>query len=115
MVTTQAPGVALLSVPDPVWAEAARREAVLRPLLEASRLSRHEVAAAALALELSAPRVYSLLRVFRSNPVTASLLPRKPGQAKGASRLGAAAEERIEAAITAVYMGSPHRLLKTAR
>ena len=96
MARTQAPGTPLLLVLDPVWAEAARREAVLRPLSDASRLSRHEVEAAARDLKLSAPRVYSLLRAFRVKPVTASLLPRKPGQAKGATRLEAAVEQRIE-------------------
>lgn len=104
MASTPMPGAPLLSVPDLVWAEAARREAVLRPLSDAARLSRHAVEAAARDLKLSAPRVYSLLRVFRSNPVTASLLPRKPGQAKGAGRLEAMVEQRIEAAIEAVYL-----------
>ena len=72
MASTPVPGAPLLSVPDPVWAEAARREAVLRPLSDAARLSRHAVEAAARDLKLSAARVYSLLRVFRSNPVTTS-------------------------------------------
>ena len=104
MTRTQAPATPLLSVSDAVWTEAARREAVLRPLSDAAHLSRQEVEAAARDLNLSIPRVYNLLRVFRSNPVTTSLLPRKPGQAKGAGRLNAAVEQRIEAAIDAVYL-----------
>ena len=85
MTRTQAPTTPLLSVSDAVWTEAARRETVLRPLSDANHISRKEVEAAARDLKLSIPRVYSLLRVFRSNPVTASLLPRKPGQAKAAA------------------------------
>ncbi len=79
MASTPVPGVPLLSVPDPVWAEAARREAVLRPLSDAPRLSRHTVEAAARNLKLRASRVYNLLCAFRANPVTAALLPRRPG------------------------------------
>ncbi len=85
MTRTQAPATPLLSVSDAVWTEAARREAVLRPLSDAAHLSRKEVEAAARDLNLSIPRVYSLLCVFRSNPVTTSLLSRKPGQAKAAA------------------------------
>ncbi|HEY0207400.1 MAG TPA: hypothetical protein VGC15_25005 [Acetobacteraceae bacterium] len=85
MTRTQAPATPLLSDSDAVWTEAARREAVLRPLSDAAHLSRKEVEAAARDLKLNIPRVYGLLRVFRSNPVTTSLLPRKPGQAKPAA------------------------------
>ncbi len=113
MATTQEPAAPLLTVPDANWAEATRREAVLRPLSRASRLGRHAVEEAARALELSPPRIYDLLRAFRANPVTASLLPRKPGQAKGAKRLGAALEKQIEAAIEDVYLKRERPTLKT--
>lgn len=113
MAITQKSAAPLLSVSDPDWAEAARREAVLRPLSKASRLGRHVVEEAARSLELSPPRIYDLLRAFRADPVTASLLPRKPGQAKGTKRLGAAVEEQIEAAIAAVYLKRERPTLKT--
>ncbi len=112
MASTQESGTPLLSVSDASWTEAARREAVLRPLSEAPRLSRPLVEAAARALALSPQRIYDLLRSFRANPVTASLLSRKPGQAKGAQRLGAALEVQIEAAIETVYLKRERPTLK---
>lgn len=75
---------------DEAWTEAVRREAVIRPLAAAPRLSKAAVGVAARALGLSAPRVYGLLRVFRRQPVTASLLPTQPGPAKGTLRLAGA-------------------------
>jgi len=112
MASTQESGTPLLSVSDASWTEAARREAVLRPLSEVPRLGRPAVEAAARALSLSPPRIYDLLRSFRANPVTASLRSRKPGQAKGAQRLGAALEAQIEAAIEAVYLKRERPTLK---
>jgi len=112
MASTQESRTPLLAVSDASWTEAARREAVLRPLSEAPRLSRAMVEAAARALALSPQRIYGLLRSFRANPVTASLLSRKPGQAKGAQRLGAALEVQIEAAIEAVYLRRERPTLK---
>ncbi len=112
MASTQESGTPLLSVSDASWTEAARREAVLRPLSVVPRLGRPAVEAAARALALSPPRIYDLLRSFRANPVTASLLSRKPGQAKGAQRLGAALEVQIEAAIEAVYLKRERPTLK---
>lgn len=64
MPSTPAPGAPLLSVPDLVWAEAAQREAVLRPLSDAPRLSRHAVETAARDLKLSPPRIYTPLAVL---------------------------------------------------
>jgi putative transposase len=55
-------------------------------------------------LGLSNRRIYGLLDSFRQNPVTASLLPRKPGPKKGARQLNAAVDARIEAAIDEVYL-----------
>jgi putative transposase len=89
---------------DEAWAEAVRREAVIRPLAAAPRLSKAAVGVAARALGLSAPRVYGLLRVFRRQPVTASLLPTQPGPTKGTRRLAGAIEAKIDAAIEAVYL-----------
>ena len=41
---------------------------------------------------------------FKQNPVTASLLPRKPGPKKGARQLDAKVDAQIEAAINEVYL-----------
>ncbi len=103
MARTKLSRMPLLSAPDATWAEAVRREAVLQPLSGVSRLGRAAVDTAARALNLSAPRIYDLLRIFQANPVRASLLPRKPGQAKGAGRLSTAIEGQIEAAISNVF------------
>jgi hypothetical protein len=89
---------------DEAREEAVRREAVIRPLAAAPRLSKAAVGVAARALGLSAPRVYGLLRVFRRQPVTASLLPTQPGPTKGTRRLAGAIEAKIDAAIEAVYL-----------
>jgi putative transposase len=70
------------------------------------------VATAARKLGLSVPRVYGLLRRFRSQPVTAALLPTKPGPVRGARRLSPAIEARIEAAIDAVYLTRERPTLK---
>jgi putative transposase len=88
---------------DEAWAEAVRREAVIRPLAGAPRLSKAAIGVAARTLGLSAPRVYGLLRAFRQQPVTASLLPTRPGPTKGTRRLAGAIEAKIDAAIEAVY------------
>ena len=92
------------SVAEVDWAEAVRREAVIRPLAGAARLGRAAAEAAAGKLGLSVPRLYWLIRAFRRHPVTASLLPGRPGQPRGVRRLGPEIEERIEAAIDTIYL-----------
>ena len=92
------------SASDADWAEAVRREAVIRPLSAVSRRKSHLVAEASRQLGLSNRRIYGLLDGFRRNPVTASLLPRKPGPKKGARQLDAKVDAQIEAAIDDVYL-----------
>jgi putative transposase len=86
------------------WTEAVRREAVIRPLAEAGRRGRVAVEDAARCLSLSIPQIYRLVRDFRSQPVTASMLPSRRGQTKGRRRLDPAIEARIEAALETVYL-----------
>jgi putative transposase len=86
------------------WAEAVRREAVIRPLAEAGRRGHVAVQDAARRLGLSIPQVYRLVRDFRGQPVTASMLPRRRGQVKGRRRLDPAVEARLEAALEAIYL-----------
>ena len=106
------PNPPLLAVFDADWAEAVHRESVLRPLSTQPRGGLPAALAAASALRLSKPRIYGLLRTFRANPVTASLLPRKPGQARGARRLNVAAEAQVGAAIEEVYLKRKRPTLK---
>jgi len=72
----------VLAASDAAWAEAVRREAVIRPLAAAPRLGKAMMETAARRLGLSTPRVYGLLRIFRDHPVTAALLPTKSGPAR---------------------------------
>ncbi len=89
---------------DTDWAEAVRREAVIRSLAALPRLGRQAVEDASGKLGVSVSRVYVLLRSFRDHPVTASLLPRRPGPVKGSRLLAASMEARIETAIEEVYL-----------
>jgi len=92
------------TAPEADWARAVQREAVIRPLAEASQVGRAAAQIAAERLGLSVARVYWLIRTFRAHPVTSSLLPHAPGQAIGARRLASAIDGRVEAAIDAIYL-----------
>lgn len=104
MSQSRKPAQSLASASDADWAEAVRREAVIRPLSAASHLKSHLVAEASRQLGLSNRRIYGLLSAFRQNPVTTSLLPRKPGPQKGVRQLDAEIDAQIEAAIEDVYL-----------
>lgn len=104
MSQSRKPERLLSSASDADWAEAVRREAVIRPLSAASHLKSHLVAEASRQLGLSNRRIYGLLSAFRENPVTTSLLPRKPGPPKGVRQLDADIDAQIEAAIEDVYL-----------
>jgi putative transposase len=95
---------ALIGIADAAWAEAVRREAVIRPLCAAARVGEVAIGAAARALGLSASRIYALINAFRLRPVTTSLLPEKSGPARGSRRLAPGMEVRIDAAIETVYL-----------
>lgn len=101
------------SAGDAEWAEAVRREAVIRPLSVAPRLGLRVLGDAARELGLSVPRVYRLLRAFRDNPVTAALLPSKPGPPRGSRKLGDEMEAAIEAAIEDIYLKRERPTLTT--
>jgi putative transposase len=89
---------------DEDWAEAVQKEAVIRPLAERSKLSRASVHAAAQLLGLSVPRIYALVRAFRGQPMTTSMLARRPGQSTGARRLDPAIDALVEAAIDTIFL-----------
>jgi hypothetical protein len=57
---------------------------------------------------VSVPRIYALVRAFRSQPATTSMLLRRPGQAAGARRLDPAIDALVEAAIGTIYL-TPER------
>ena len=58
------------------------------------------------------PRTYRLVRDFRNQPVTSTLLPRTPGPAQGARRLDPVVEAKVEAAIDVVYLKPERPTLK---
>lgn len=90
-------------VADEVWAETVRRAAVVAPLADATGLTRARVRDAARALGLSVPSTYRLVALYRENPVTASLVPSRPGPAKGVRRLPPRVEGVVERTIEAVH------------
>lgn len=97
---------------DPNWAEAVRRERVLRPLLSVKKIVRVQITAAAANLGLSTARIYALLRRFRENPVTSVLLPAPPGPAKGTRLLDAVVDRHLETAIDGVFLTRERPTLK---
>jgi putative transposase len=101
-----------LEVSDAAWAEAVRRETVIRPLCAAARLGKAAVAAAVRDLGLSSARIYALVRAFRRRPMTTALVPAKPGPQKGGRRLDPRIEARIDRAIEDVYLKPERPTLK---
>jgi putative transposase len=91
-----------LDVSDDAWAEAVRRDARIRPLAAAAS-SRIAIKAAAMDLGLSTAHIYRLIRAFRAQPVTRSLVVTPPGPKRGSRRLPEAIERLIETAIDTVY------------
>lgn len=112
MSKSRKPERSACSASDADWAEAVRRASVIRPLAAVSPLKSHLVAEASRQLGLSRRRVYGLLSAFRQNPVTTSLLRRKPGSKTGVGRLDADIDAQIEAAIEAVYLTREKPTLK---
>lgn len=102
----------LHGVSDAAWAEAVRRETVIRPLCAAARLGKAAVAAAERDLGLSSSRIYALVRAFRRRPVTIALVPAKRGPQKGGRRLDPRIEARIDRAIEDVYLKPERPTLK---
>ena len=103
---------AMHSFSNEAWAEAVRREAIIRPLVAEGRLTRVKVATAAATLGLRRSRLYELVEAFRQNPVTTSLAPSPSGPSKGSRRLHALIEARISRAIEAVYLTAEKPTLK---
>ena len=102
----------LLDASNPAWAEAVRREAIVRPLVGTGPLAKSAVADAARALGISPSRVYALIRAFRDGPATSSLVRAPPGPRRGKRKLHFAVEEKIEQAIEAVYLQPERPTLK---
>ena len=77
----------IATVDEAAWKEAVARANVLRRLAGQERLSRAVVLEACRELGIRRARLYRLLRVYRTRPVTSSLINRATGSRPGARRL----------------------------
>ena len=102
--STPASRQALGDIPEAAWQEACRREAVVRPLAASPRLSRGSVIDACARLGIGKSQLYELLRRYRADPRTTSLVPATGGTPKGADRLAPQAAKIIELAIDQLYL-----------
>jgi putative transposase len=94
----------LADVPESDWQEACWREAVLRPLAARPRLSRQAVIAACCQLRIGRSQLYELLRRYRADPRTTSLVPATGGMPKGADRLDPEIAGIVERSIEQFYL-----------
>ena len=95
---------ALAGIPEVAWQEACRREAVVRPLATEPRLPRQALMDACARLRLGKSQVYELLRRYRVDPRTTSLVPAFGGTPKGADRLAPKIAAIIEHCIERFYL-----------
>ncbi len=87
------------------WAEAKRREVVIRQLADSPTCPQHAVTAAADALDLSPRHVYTLIRTYRnSGELLTSLIPARSNGGRGKSRLPKEIDAHIQDAIETVYL-----------
>jgi len=94
----------LTTVDADAWNEARRCLPVIRRLAEDNRRTRAKIVAAARELGYGPTRVYALLRQYLVDRRLTSLLPQRRGRPIGTTRLDAAVEAVIEAAIDDVYL-----------
>ena len=95
---------ALADIPEGIWQEACRRETVVRPMASEPRLSRHAVTDACARLRLGRSQIYELMRRYRADPRTTSLIPSAGGTPKGADRLAPEIAAIIEQCIERFYL-----------
>ena len=89
---------------DADWAEAHRREKIIRPLAALARVPSNAAAEALDQLGLGRARFHELLQLYRASPVAASLLPRPRGRERGERRLSSAVEQLIARGIAECYL-----------
>ncbi|WP_085811217.1 DNA-binding domain-containing protein [Sphingomonas sp. TZW2008] len=94
----------LKTASDADWAEAHRREKIIRPLAALARIPGNAAAEALGQLGLGRARFHELLQLYRASPVAASLLPRPRGRERGERRLSSAAEQLIARGIADCYL-----------
>lgn len=107
--------VRLLEIGEAQWAKAVQREAVVRSLASQPKSSRAVVSAAAWDLGLSAAQLYRLIRRYRANPVTQSIVANKPGPSRGSRRLPLETEGIIAQAIDITFLRRERPTLEKLR
>lgn len=98
---------------DDRWQEALRRRKILEPIAALSVIPTPVIQAAAEQLGLSVRRAWSLVRQFRGDPHTSSLLIGPRGQIIGTQRLDDLREAAIHQVIE-TYHATPQKPCKTA-
>jgi putative transposase len=94
-----------LTLPEPLWAEAKRRAAIIAPLAAADLVPAAMARAAGETLGLSERTVYALVRRYRrSGGLLASLAPQASPGGRGKTRLPRLAEQIIAEAIRDEYL-----------
>jgi putative transposase len=101
-----------MDVSDEKWTEAVRREPTIRRLAANGTNSRAIMEAAGRDLGLSRAQLYRMVKAFRENPVTQSLVVNKPGLQKGTGKLSVEVEHIIQQNIETVYKTREKRTLK---
>jgi putative transposase len=99
-------------VSDEKWAEAVRREPTIRRLVANGQNSRVVMEAAGRDLGLSKAQLYRMVKAFRDNPVTQSLVVNKPGPQKGTSKLSVEVQRIIQQNIETVFKTGEKPTLK---
>lgn len=92
---------------EPAWREAARRERIVRALLQSDHTTSAQRASAANNLGISLSWLYVLIRRYRSMPLATSLLKPTPGPMRGKQLLDPKTENIINATIWQIYMARP--------
>lgn len=91
---------------DEAWELAVRRESVIRGLLEKGDLTADDTNEACQALEISLTLLYRLIKRYKNDRRTSSLLPQKRGRPKGISVLAPEVEKLIDQGIANHYLTS---------
>lgn len=96
-------------VPPPLWQEAERRAAVLRPLVQLPTCPRHAARTAATDLGLSERQIYRLLQRCREGSGTVTSLVRsEPSGGRGKTRIDVQREALIQEVVAELYL-TPQR------